>query len=95
MLCNRISGPEEFQAEYIGAARAGCSGGRANGHVGGRGGVRARRARLEPCARARQFYTHFFSNNKVCITLEKQNEWTGILDSYLVHSYLLIKLVLT
>lgn len=73
MLCNRISGPEELQAEYIGTARAGGSGRCANGHVGGRGGVRARRARLEPRARARQFYTHFFSNNKVCMTLEKQN----------------------
>lgn len=65
MLCDSVSGAQEFQAEHLGAARTGGGGRRAHGHVGGRGGVRARRAGLEPRARPRQLYTHCFLNYKV------------------------------
>lgn len=66
VLRDRVLSAEELQAEHLGAARAGGGGRRAHGAVGRRGGVRARRAGLEPRARARQLYTYCVSYYKVC-----------------------------
>ncbi|GBP44376.1 Popeye domain-containing protein 3 [Eumeta japonica] len=67
---DRVFGTEELQAEYPGAARAGGGGRRADGDVGGRGGVRARRAGLEPCAPAGQHCSHDLPYHKATLSLE-------------------------
>lgn len=65
MLRDRVLGAEELQAEYSGNARAGGGGRSADGDVGRCGGVRTRRARMEPRTCARQLYSYCFFNHKV------------------------------
>lgn len=65
VLRDRVSGAEELQAKYSGDAGAGGGGRGVVGDVGWCGGVRTRRARMEPRTRARQLYSYCFFNYKV------------------------------
>lgn len=65
MFCDRVPSAEGVQAEHPSDARAGRRGRSADGNVGRRRSLRARRAVLESGARARQLYTYCFSYNKV------------------------------
>lgn len=67
VLRDRVPSAKKLQTEHPGAARAGSGWRRADGHVGRRRRVCARRARLEPCARARQFHSHCLLNYKVIL----------------------------
>lgn len=65
VLRDRVSGTEELQAKYSGDARASGGGRGIDGDVGRCGGVRTRRARMEPRPRACQLHSYCFFNNKV------------------------------
>lgn len=58
MLRDRVPGSERVQTEHLGASSAGGGGRGADGHVGWRGSVRARRAHLEPRNTTRQLHSY-------------------------------------